>query len=126
MKEIVYVATHVEKLAYRWPDEDGASTKGNVILCEEINIEAPTLSRLIDKIGEAYFLEIDDVFIPGDDKDNITSFGFNRLEDEDSNESSESDDIKFLCDYTFGIEKRVVEALPISKAEFDAEGITNH
>jgi hypothetical protein len=131
--KITYACTYVEKTAEEDSYENG--TVDGTFVCtmsQTDNIVAPTLVKLIYRIGNAFGLDTDDVFIPGEDDEPVTHIGFNRLEDVDGNEPTESQmegfkrgEVKlYLADYTFAIEKRIEDQ--ITRDEFTRAGIKTH
>lgn len=130
---VEYACTHIVKEAEQEHYEEGAVAGTRVcVMDKSCNITAPSLTELIEAIGKCYGLDIDDVFIPGDDDEDITWIGYNRLENNVGHEPSPSEDqawrrgeeTLYLADYLFHIEKRVV--LAIHESDFDAAGITTH
>lgn len=128
----VYACTFVEKTAEEDDFERGCIGKRSCIIADDVNIESDTLKGLIAACGERYGLDIDDVFLPDDDNGIVNGFGFNRLEDGDSNEPTERQKALwkerkltlYLADYYFAVEARCV--LPLTVAEFKASGIASH
>jgi hypothetical protein len=131
--KVTYACTYVEKTAEEDNYEEGLIQGTHVCtMSESCNIVAPDLGKLIYRIGNYYCLDIDDVFIPGEEDEPVTHIGFNRLEDVDGNEPTESQmeefkrgEVKlYLADYTFAIEKRIEDQ--ITRDEFTRAGIKTH
>lgn len=131
--KITYACTYIEKTAEEDSYEGGLIEGTHVCtMSQSENIVAPTLDKLIHRIANAFGLDIDDVFIPGEDDEPVTYIGFNRMEDVDGNGASERQmegfkkgEVKlYLADYTFAIEKRIED--PITRDEFTRAGITIH
>jgi hypothetical protein len=83
--ETIYAATHIDKEVVKDDYHAGEIGRRTCLLHEGINITAPTLKELIEKIEAAYALDIDHVFVRED------SFSYNRTEDDDGNEADEHD-----------------------------------
>lgn len=132
--ETVYACTSVEKLASDWDPTEGASTHSRTILCQRSNITSDSLVGLVEAIGQHYFLDLDDLWIPDNDEEpgQINTIGYNRVETVDSDEptTQETEQWKrgelklYLCDYSFAIEKRTVAMVGLE--EFDLAGIKHH
>jgi hypothetical protein len=134
MQTTEYACTHIEKRVEEDNYESGFCGAGTCTMSENINIVAPTLPGLIERLGEVYGLDIDDVWWPGDEADNDdnTRIGFNRLEDEEC-DTPDKRQIElwkegklrlWLADYDMMIEKRVV--CPVTLDEFKAANIKTH
>jgi hypothetical protein len=106
-----------------WTAESGADPYSRrCVMFERENLTAESIPELIEKIGKRYGIDIDDVFLPGDEEDEIESLGFNQFEDADGN--AEDDEPQYIADYTFGVEKRTIA--PVTAADFAAAGIKTH
>lgn len=126
----VYACTLVEKEVEVDSYENGADPDTRkCLLSQKENIKAQSLVELVRKIGEAYGLEMDDLFLP---QEPVTYVGFNRLENNEGFEPTPAEMAKFkkglinlwLADYTFGIEKRHLES--IERGDFYNAGIKFH
>jgi hypothetical protein len=114
----IYAATYVEKLASKDTEENGCETKSRTLLSESINVVAKSLKELVTKIKAMYGYDHDYLFIPQNG-----FVGWNCNEDDDSN-SLDAEDCKrlwkagknvWLCDYSFSIEKRVVNDVTVDE-----------
>lgn len=127
-----YVCTFVEKRVEKDDYEKGCDGSARTVMQDRVNLRSDTLGGLIDVIRDYYGLALDDLFIPGEDDEPVTRFGFNRLEDADGNPPTKSEEAHwrkgkytlYLADYDFIVERR--ETSPIDPAEFAALGITTH
>lgn len=133
MSDIVYRCTRASKEVEIDDYEEGLTNKGrSCVMDQECGITAESLPELIRKVGSYYGLDIDDVFIPGDEDEDIAYVGYNRLENADGDEpdDDEKEDWKkgectlYLADYSFHIEK--CQTLPITKKDFEEAKITTH
>lgn len=122
---MVYACTHVSIMSQVDDYEKGCNP--NTLICvmaEKANIESDTLAGLVEKIGNEYGLEINDLWIPDDDGNKlIDRIGFSRMEDADGCDVSEQElnDWRagkltlYLADYDFRIEKREVSPVPLQE-----------
>lgn len=128
----MYYATHLSKEVEEYQYEHDCVGQRRCTMSDRIDIGAETLPELLKKLGEAYGLKIDDVFIPGEEEEDITHIGFNGLEMGNGDEPSgyylkrwkEGVTKLYLADYTFSVEYREVRALRLS--EFTTAGIKHH
>lgn len=134
MSQIEYACTFIQKTAQEDHYEGGCDP--DTLVCtmsEGCDLTAPSLPELIRKLNDHFCLDIDDVFLPIDsDEDEVTYFGYTRLEDVACNEPTPAQ-LKdwqkgrinlYLCHFTFSIEKRVVSH--ITAKEFVEAGIKTH
>ena len=133
MPKTVYACNWVEKTAEVDNYEKGCDPDTHVcVMSEGADITADSLKGLVEAIGKSYYLDIDDVFIPGDEDEPVTRIGFNRTETVDGDEPTKHELSAwkkgkltlYLADYHFGIEKRTIES--VSQAEFVQAGIKTH
>jgi len=134
MSDIRYACTQVEKRAEVDSYEDGCDpTTSKCIIWESVNFSSPTLEGLFRRLGEHYYIDIDDLWLADDDDDGtISRVGFNQMETRDGYKASEQELAEwkegkltlYLCDYDFLIEKRTVE--PIRQEEFSLAGLKTH
>lgn len=125
----VYACTFIEKEVEVDDFEKGCIGGRTCVMNQRVNIVAPTLSLLIESIGNYMSLNIDDVWLPEQES---THIGFNRLEDADGNPASQRLEAAwkhgeaklYLADYHFAIERRVVSV--ISRQDFDVAEIKVH
>ncbi len=130
--ETVYACTHVTKEVSTWHPTEGASFRRTCTMDESCNTTASTLASLIRNIGERYFLDLEDLFLPGEEDEPVDWFDFNRVETNDCDVPSEEEEAEwergelklYLCDYSFHIEKRIVA--PIDRSEFALAHIKTH
>ncbi len=112
----VYACTHVTKEVSTWHPTEGASFQRTFTMDESCNTTASTLASLIRNIGERYFLDLEDLFLPGEDCD---------VPSKEEEAEWERGELKlYLCDYSFHIEKRIVA--PIDRSEFALAHIKTH
>jgi len=134
MSETIYACTHIGKHAEEDSFSGGCQPDTRVcVMCERCHITADSLPGLIEAIGEAWCLDMDDVWVPQDDG-KVNRISYNRLEYPDGQQLNGSDpyyeqwkkgEVKaFLADYDFAIEKRSVEPIPFD--EFKENGIKFH
>jgi hypothetical protein len=129
--EVIYACTYVEKRVEVDVYETGCQGESRLILSQKEDIQSGSLEDLIERLRLVYGLAMDDLFVP-DENGKIFRIGFNRLEEEDGNEPTESElelwkrgkEWLYLADYDFLVEKRVVS--PINVEEFVAAGIKIH
>lgn len=126
----VYACTHVLKTISRDHYETGADLKSECTMDDNVVIVADSLPGLIKTIGDRYGLAMDDLFL-SDEGDDISSFGFNRLENADwrtptprEMEAFRNGTPLWLADYSFLVEAR--EVRPIHRREFAHHGIVTH
>lgn len=132
MAKIVWACTHIVKEAEVYHFTEGCKGKRAYIMDEGCMITASSLPELINEIGDAYYLDVDDVFIPGDDE--VIYIGFNRLENNEGDEPTEpqrklwerGEKTLFLADYLFWIEKSLVEELMVTRKDFEEAAIRHH
>lgn len=128
----IYACTYVRKTAIEDSFEEGLVGHEALILDEGRNITAPTLEELIKKVGEAYYIDIEEIFLPSTRDDTApgrNAFAVYLMEtndgykpDDDQLEQWKAGKLKlFYCDYEFTVEKRVVSR--VSRDEFKATGI---
>lgn len=129
---IVYAATFVDKEIETDDYDRGCIGPRSCVWHERLNVQAPSLAELIAKLSEKLDLDIDDIFIPSDESEEVDRIGYNRLENEEGYEPTAQEKkawklgkvTLYLADYTFAIEK--YETLPIKAEEFATAGITTH
>ncbi len=128
----VYAATWIEKTATAYVFNEGCSIDGaRTIICEGINVTAPTFKELISEIEKDYYLEVKDLLLP-DEEEGVKTICLSRLETGGSEvptkrqiEKWENNKIKlYLCYYRFTVEKRIIS--PIDPTEFVAAGIKSN
>ncbi len=127
-----YFCTYVSKEVRVDNYETGCETERVCTMAKRCDVGADTVPELLKAIGERYGLDVDDLFIPGDDDDDITHVGFNRNETADGYEPTERELKGFkrgtvklwLADYTFAVEYR--ETRPLRLEEISAAGIKTH
>ena len=129
---IFFASVYIEKRVEIDDFEKGCDPNTTrIIIAEPCHVTAKTLPELIEKLGKAWGLEMDDIFVSDDDGE-VNSIVFSRLEDGDSNPPTKRQEAAwkegkvtlFLADYTFAIEKRTVESIKL--ADFVSAGITTH
>ena len=129
----VYVCTHVSKEVEEDDYEHGCLGERRTVWEERCNLEAPTLLGLLEKLREGYILALDDLFIPDDGESGVVqSFGYNQSETSLGDEPTPAERelwkgggwTLFLADYSFCVEKRTVEPIPLE--EFRAAGAKIH
>lgn len=131
MSETQYACTYIEKRATLDDYTTGCEMTSNCVMSEKANIISDTLPGLLAAIGGQLFIEIDDVWIPGEDGI-VDRIGYNRLETQDGRKPCARElaawrkrKLKlWLCDYDLAIEKRTIE--PIELDEFKLAGIKFH
>lgn len=122
--EKVYACSYVEKDVERDSYEHGCTGDRSCMMAESCNIEADSLPGLIKAIGDRFCLDMDDIWLPGED--GVENYiGYNRLEDSNGDviESNSRDFDLFkagkldawLADYTFHIEIREVSGVPTAE-----------
>ena len=127
----VYAATSIIKLVCE-SSYEGDELDQTCTMSESINVEASSLTGLVNKLGHRYGLAMDDLFIPGDEGEPVTGFDFDRYETADcdlvgewQHEEWKAGRLKvWHAIYSFTIEKRIAE--PIDFAEFKAAVIKTH
>jgi hypothetical protein len=129
----VYACTFVEKTAERDDYEKGCDPDSRVTtMLERVNITAPTLAKLVEKLNDTFFLEGKPEDFRFDEANECSAILFDRLETNDCNAPTEEQEgawkkgelALFLCDYRFKVEKRLVE--DITPEEFKAAGIKSN
>jgi len=127
-----YACTFIEKEVEDDSYENGIDpTSRRCLLNERVNIEAESFGELVQKLGDYLGMTIDDLFI-NEEQEFIEWFGFNRLENADSDEPTEREMDEFragkrdlyAADYTFHVEKREVSAIAVD--EIRAAGLKTH
>jgi hypothetical protein len=127
--EAVFACAFIEKRAQEDDFHHGCDPDTLVTtMLERVNITAPSIPELIQKIGTTYCLDLDDVWI--DDDGGVGRIGYNRLELANCDEPDERqlDQWKrgkltlYLVDFDFAIEQRHVGAVPVEAFQ----GVKHH
>ena len=114
----VFACTFIEKRAQEDNFDHGCDPDTLVVTMQErVNITAPSIAELLQKIGTTYCLDLDDVWI--DDEGGVTRLGFNRLELANCDEPTERQLEQwkrgkltvYLVDFDFAVEQRQVCAV---------------
>ena len=126
-----FVCAHISKDVEIDIYAAGCDGKRSCVLDSACYFRNDTLAGLLEDIGNSYGLEIDDVWIPGDEGSGLY-FGYNRIENESGDEPSERETVEwkagrlslYLADYSFRIE--LIETTPVTVERFRAENIKFH
>lgn len=113
MKKI-YACTWIEKTAMRDHATDGADPSSVVtVMCESVNLTAPTMAELLEKIRRTYFVDVSTVSAePG-----RISLSQTETDDGDIPTTTQLREFEagslplFICDYSFAVEVREVREL---------------
>ena len=125
----VVACTFIEKRAQEDDFDHGCNPDTLVVTMHEpVNITAPSIAELLQKIGTTYCLDLDDVWI--DDEDGVTRLGFNRLESANCDEPTERQLEQwkrgkltlYLVDFDFSVERRHVGVVPVEAFQ----GVKHH
>ena len=131
MEAAVFACTFIEKRAQEDDFANGCDPDTLVTtMLERVNITAPSIRELLQKIGTTYCLDLDDVWINNDDGSGAGRISYNRLELADCGEPTERQLelwkrgklTLYLVDFDFSVEQRHVGAVPMEAFE----GIKHH
>jgi len=126
-----YACIYVEKDVEKDNFEHGCVGERCCVLAESCNIIADTIPHLLAALEERYCLDIDDVWLPGENGEE-SGIGYNRLETDASEEPSSAEKEAWkrgelplwIADYRFYVERCEVSQIP--RQEFIDAGIKYH